>query len=112
MATTYNISAYNNDTFPGVNFTVTVNTVVLNLTDATIRMQVRKSRNETPILDLALGTGLTITDAAAGKFKIDEQIISGTPGMYYYDIEITLSGGDVKTYIKGTFTIVGDVTHV
>jgi|WetSurMetagenome_2_1015567.scaffolds.fasta_scaffold72096_4 hypothetical protein len=112
MATVYNISVYNNDTFSGVNFTVRVNLVALNLTGAAIRMQVRKNRNEAAIIDLALGTGLTITDAAAGKFRIDEQIFSGVPGTYQYDIEIILGDGDVKTYIKGNFIIIGDITHV
>jgi hypothetical protein len=111
MATKYDISVINNDTYPGVNFTVTVNTIALNLTDAEIRMQVRKTRDTAAVIDIAVGTGITITDVASGKFRIDEQIFSATPGNYQYDIEIILSSGEVKTYIKGSFTIIGDITH-
>lgn len=112
MASTYNITVYNNDTYAGTDFTVTVNDVALNLTGAAIRMQVRRTRNEPAIIDIDTDDGITITDAAAGKFSIDEQIFSGVPGVYLYDIQITLSDGTVKTYIKGNFTITGDITHV
>jgi len=109
---TYDIEVYNNDTYPGATFTVLVNGEVLDLTDSAIRMQVRKTRDEDAIIDLALGSGLTLTDAAAGKFAVDAQVFSCVPGRYLYDIEITLTSGEVKTYVKGYFKITGDVTHV
>lgn len=111
MATTYNITVYNNDTYAGCEFEVLVNGVALNLVGSAILMQVRKTRDTAAIIELELGTGLTLTTPAAGKFKIDEQIFSEVPGTYEYDIEITLATGEVKTYIKGLFTITGDISH-
>lgn len=111
MATTYNISVLNGDTYAGCNFTITVNSAALNLTGAAIKMQVRKQREEAVVLELSTGSGITITTAAEGKFKINEQVISCAVGVYLYDIQITLSGGNIKTYIKGTFTVLGDITY-
>ena len=110
MAETYDIEIYNNDTYTGCVFTIYVNSVLLDLTGATVQMQVRKTRNNTPIIDLSLGSGLTIVDVN-GKLAIDEQVFTGVPDEYLYDIQINLASGDIKTYIKGTFTIEGDITH-
>jgi hypothetical protein len=111
MASNYNITVYDNDTYPGVEFTITVNSIPLSLVDASIRMQVRQTRTEPAVIDISSGSGITITDAAAGKFKIDAQIFTGVPKTYLYDIEITLADNSVKTYIKGNFIILGDITH-
>lgn len=99
------------DTFEGVQFTVTVNSVALDLTGATIKMQVRKSPTSA-VIDTYTTTGghLTITNAAGGIFTFDEQIISLASAKYYYDIQITLADATVKTYISGYWTITQDIT--
>lgn len=33
------------------------------------------------------------------------------PGLYYYDIELTLDGGVVRTYIEGTLEVEKDVSQ-
>ena len=111
MQENYNITVYNNDTYEGCNFEVLVNELPLDLTSATIEMQVRINRNTDPVIDIDTASGITITDATAGKFKIDKQVFSAEPDIYEYDIQITLSGGEIKTYIKGRFIIEGDITH-
>lgn len=108
----HDIVVYNNDTFNGEIFTITVNKVALDLTGSSIRLQVRKTRDDSPVINLSLGSGLSLTDAPNGKFRIDNQIFSvTTPDVYEYDIEITLASGEVKTYIIGCFKIIGDVSH-
>ena len=54
--------------------------------------------------------GIVIVNATGGIFKIAKQVISVPAAIYVYDIQITLQGGDVYTYIKGHWTITQDVT--
>lgn len=102
------------DTFDEVPFELKVNTVVVNLTGAVIKMQLRKWDNLTNAalsLTSVSSAGITITDATAGKFKINSQIIDIDPYTYVYDIQITLSSGVVRTYVSGTFNIENDITR-
>jgi hypothetical protein len=102
------------DTFDEVAFQLKINNVAVNLTGATIRMQLRKSFTDT-VAALSLTTvssaGLTITNAAEGRFKINTQIIDIEVYNYLYDIQITLSSGVVKTYVQGSFNILNEVTR-
>jgi hypothetical protein len=111
MANSYDITTINNDTYDGVNFQIFVNSTELNLTSYTLKMQVKKKVGDTAIFTLTSTNGLTITDSTAGKFKINEQIFSGTPDNYIYDIQMTSTSGRVKTYISGNFILTGDVTN-
>jgi len=99
------------DTFIGTQFTVVVNEVPLDLTGASIKMILRKSAKAPASLTLEIGSGITVADAPGGVFNINEQIIDIPAFKYLYDIEITLSNGDVKTYIGGTFQILQDITY-
>jgi hypothetical protein len=100
------------DTWPGVSFTVIVNGEPLPLTGASIRMMLRNTSNAIKkTFTSEVDGGITITDGEDGDFQIDEQIIDIPAGRYKYDIEFTLANGDVKTYIKGTWTITQDITY-
>jgi hypothetical protein len=102
------------DTFSEVAFEIKKNTVAINLTGATIRMQLRKNYSDvTPTLSLtsAGSAGITITTAASGLFKINAQIIDIELYNYVYDIQFTLSTGEVRTYVKGGFNVTPEVTR-
>lgn len=106
------IEVMNNDTFDGLTITVEADFALPNLIDA--KMQVRKDRDTVPVIDLSVGNGITILNAVTREFQVDEQVFSAEPGDYLYDIQTTFSNGIetfIKTYIKGTFTILGDITH-
>ena len=120
------------DTFEAVNFQMLVNSVPLNLSGCTLRMQLKKeysgtgylylnsiytsdtssitADSSTPI-DLYSGGGITITNATSGLFKINKQIIDIEAGNYIYDIELDKPDGTVKTYISGNFLIINDITR-
>jgi hypothetical protein len=100
-------------TFKGAQFTMTVNESLSDLTGATIEMDVRKTYNADPVLELTTESsgGITLSDPANGEFQIDEQDITIDPGLYMYDIKITYSGGDIKTYVKGKWKITPKVTE-
>ena len=101
------------DTFEAVNFQMLVNTVPLNLTGATLRMQLRKEYGGVVFLSLTsvANAGITITTAASGLFKINKQIINLDAANYIYDIEFIKADGTIKTYISGNFSITNDVTR-
>lgn len=101
------------DTFIGVQFTLQVNAVLVDLTGASIRMHLKVDKNEgTPAtLMLQTGDGITITDAVNGEFQVDPQIIDCPANCYYYDIEIEFPDDTVKTYIEGEWTITQDITQ-
>ena len=109
-----NFSHIKSDTFDQVNFELKVNTVVKNLTGAVIRMQLRKTADDTtPALSLTSvgGAGITITSPTTGLFKINTQIIDIPVFDYEYDIEIAFADGTVKTYVSGIFSITQEITR-
>ena len=103
------------DTFDEVNFEVKINSVAVNLTGAVIKMQLRKDAYDhvtTPAISLTsvASAGITIVSPTLGKFKINSQVIDIPVYNYFYDIQITLASGVVKTYVNGFFDILIDVT--
>lgn len=108
-----NFSNTKGDTFDAVAFQLRINGVNVNLTGATIKMQLKQRYcNSTAVLSLtSVGSaGITITNAAAGQFRINEQIINIPVWNYVYDIQIQFADGSVKTYVKGNFNILEEVT--
>lgn len=108
-----NFSHIKGDTFDKVDFALIRNTLPLDLTNCTVRMQIKKECNGISILSFTTveSAGLTIIDAVGGLFKINKQIINIPEFNYIYDIEITFSNGDVKTWISGDFFVTCDVTR-
>jgi hypothetical protein len=56
-----------------------------------------------------IGNGITVIDAINGVFEIDSMVFQNA-STYKYDINIKFSDNSVKTYIKGSITIVNDIT--
>lgn len=108
---TYNFPTHtNNDTFNGIEFEVLLNAVAVDLTGATVKMQLKDASGK-PVSEFSTtNSKLEITDAVAGKFAFKKQIIAVSPMRYKYDIQITFLNGDRKTWIKGEWTISKDVT--
>jgi len=98
--TTFNQTTITGDTCEEVNFTVTVDAIPLDLTGAEITLTTNP-----PGINMSSDGGLTITDAAAGQFRIDAQIITAPAGNYTSFIKFFLANGTVKTYITGTWSV-------
>jgi len=109
----YNFTHIKGDTFEAVNFALLKNNVVINLTGATIRMQLRSECGGLIALSLTsvASAGITITNAAGGLFKINKQIINIASGNYLYDLEIVFADTTVKTWLSGEFLIECDITR-
>lgn len=108
-----NFTHIKGDTFEAVNFEILINGSPIDLTNCVLRMQLRKEYGGVIIKSFTTigGDGLTITNGTLGLFKINKQIIDVTAFSYLYDMELDYQNGDVKTYIKGNFTITNDVTR-
>jgi len=108
---------YKGDAFPEQLFQIEeeIDNVVTNmdLTGAVINMQLRVKAGENVFLNLTsvADAGITITDATAGEFKINSQIINIDARKYLYDLQITLPNEEVFTYIKGFFEVINDITR-
>ena len=114
IAGTYNIPTQTNgDTFDGVQFTVTKTidntTTPVDLTDCRIFSQIKDSRGIV-VRDMSIDNGITVTDAVNGVFQVDSFIVDLGIGTFVYDIQTIFPDGTVKTYVKGAFGVVQDVT--
>lgn len=106
------------DTFKGRKFIIeiydptTETTSPLDLTNASIRMQLRMNPTHPVKQELSTANGMMeITNPTGGEFIIKKQIIDFPPASYCYDMEITLADGTMTTYIGGVFPILQDVTR-
>ena len=97
-------------TFEAQTFTIQKNGSPLSLVGASIKMQLRKCYGTTVALELSNGSGITITNAAGGVFRINGQIINIEPAAYKYDIKITFADGTVEKWIKGEFKVIETIT--
>lgn len=108
---TWNKEIVKGDTFKGAQFEIIVNDAPKNLSGVSIKVQFRQySKFGTVVKTLEIGSGITVLNAASGTFKMDEFDVDFKVGKNYYDIEITESTGEVKTYLQGYFNVLQDVT--
>jgi hypothetical protein len=107
-----NFTHLKGDTFDKVDFSIKINNVILDLTGAIIKMQLKKTADSLASLSFTsvASAGITITNPTGGLFKINEQIIDIEVFNYSYDIQLTLANGVVKTYVSGTFNITKEIT--
>lgn len=100
------------DTFPGLEFIITRNSVVKDLTGSSITMTFLKGNSRSVSQVLTLGAGLTLTDPTNGIFEMDSiAVVDWEAGEYFYDMEIIYSDNEVKTPVEGTWKIVIDKTN-
>ena len=94
-----------------------INSNSVNLTGYTARMKVRtpNRRDKEPLISLtsAAGGGITL-GGSAGTIDIAISATSTAtlvPAKYTYDLELVSSSGAVTRLVKGTFTVVAEVTY-
>ena len=113
---TYNIKdIYSGDTWNGIpTITLQKNGVPIVIpNDALIYMQIKNDCEDTVAMQtLSTANGcISITDGANGTFRINPTIITIPGGSYVYDIQINFSPTLIKTYMRGTITVIQDVTE-
>ena len=83
----------------------------LNLTDYTVKSQMRKSYSSSVAYDFTA----TILDAATGKVRLQltpEQSETIPPGRWLYDVEITASDGSRTRVVEGIVTVTPQITKI
>jgi hypothetical protein len=109
-----NLEWYRGATVP---FTVTgtyENGSAVNLTGASIKMQLRDSSGTVALTLQTGGSGIVITTPASGIFTISPEAV-GTGSLsldivYSYDIKVTLADTTVTPWTRGTVTLIDKTT--
>ena len=106
----YNVQLWRGDTWAQT-FSVTANSVAVDLSGSTILIQVRTKPTSTDVvLELATGTSITIGGVGHNEITLNKKV-DITAGNYVYDMNVTFPSGLVKTYIWGTFLVQEDITR-
>ena len=80
--------------------------VPVDMTGNTPKIQVRRGSEKGKLMaTYQVGSGLSWVDQAAGHLRWTGGNISWGHGDFYYDLEITYSGGDIKTHVKGMIRV-------
>lgn len=105
------LKIYAGDTFNDV-WTLKLNGSPVDLTGATALMQFRGDANATSILfEMKTSDSTIVLGGAAGTITFNKVIPSNLPELFYYDFQITYSGGVVETLIGGEVEYSMDVSR-
>ena len=99
------------DTFLETEFGLELNDSPIDISAYAIKAEFRKDNNNGEVVHTAtVGNGITVINALQGEFKIDECLMPEEAGIYPYDIEFTLPGGQIRTYLFGVLDLTEDIT--
>jgi len=93
------------DTLEGFVITLTEDNVPMSLTNAAITMSIKMFSRATEAYQLSLGHGITIVNASAGIFQIDDTVINYPVGYYKYHITVRFANGETLTILQGAWEI-------
>lgn len=100
------------DTWRGLALTLSVNGSPMDLTGATVRMQMRKHPSAAATeYEWSTGNGTIVIDnPLLGALTVAKRNISGKDQLYF-DVQVTDATGDIRTVVSGTLPITQDVTR-
>jgi hypothetical protein len=107
---TVHLALYRGDDFGPWQITATVAAVPIDLTDYSIKAQIRQTQDATAILaDFVC----TITDGPNGVFTIemDDAQTADLPRSCKWDLQLTDTGFHTRTFMAGNVTVTPDVTR-
>lgn len=88
--------------------------VVINLTGATARMQVKNAAGTVVLTLQTGGLGIVLTAPTLGELTISpESVGTGTltlDNLLYYDLKVTLADTTVYPWFRGTITLIDKIT--
>ena len=103
-----------NDTYSGARYTLVNKTTenAIDVTGASVKIDFKETIDGSAVLTFSTTNGLiTIADGENGIIDIEPSVITLDEGTYIYDMQITFTDGTVKTYLKGDWTILPDITE-
>lgn len=107
----YNIQTYLDDTLD-MSFQFNDNADVpapIDLSTATLKMQVRKKPGDPVLFEATEADGITIGGVGNNIVTISK-ICDAPAGVYVWDLQATFASGIVRTYLAGSFTVTADIT--
>lgn len=111
LPATLNICRVRGDTFP-FSVTITQAGTPVNITGYTIVMTVDPSDEPADALANLFTTTAAITDGPNGvaTFTLTVGNANQAPGDYFHDMQLTDGGGAIRTFAKGTYQVLQDIT--
>jgi hypothetical protein len=116
---TYDLQEFiSGNTWQGIDsITITRNGSALDLTGAYAQMNVKfhldsplivqfNTNVTVPFLSAGYGAMTILAPASAGNLRIPPQIVSLPPANYIYSIRVTLSSGEVDTFVTGHWPVI------
>lgn len=102
---------YAGDTFDGLRMTLTRTedsiTTPIDLTGADVTFHLNYgAKGGKEVLNLSVGKGVTIENAAQGIFRIDPFKVPEDPGTYFYAVRVMFPADVVKTYVEGKMPVI------
>lgn len=83
----------------------------IDISTASIKADFKKSTTSPVAITFSTGNGgITITDGPNGEFKFNPVALNLDPDKYYYDLKVTFTSGEIKTFMSGTLTILAAYT--
>lgn len=111
MATTANIFIDAGANYSNIITVASASTASLNLTDYTVKSQIRKSYTSSTAYNFTS----SIYDAVSGKIRLEltsTQTSAIPPGRYLYDVEITSAAGNRTRVVEGIVTVTPEITQI
>lgn len=104
---TIRLYAVKGDTWDGASFTITKNGSALDLSGATIEMNLSDMNGN--LIDTLSTTDGDISITDTNEFSILPFIVSYTQDKLKFDIRFIFADSSIKTYIKGLFCLMEDI---
>jgi hypothetical protein len=103
---------YRGDTWTRTWEIISADGSAVDLTGATIRLQVRDT-NDAVVIEATTNNGYFTIDSNHGRIDMNVPYSSTniSPGNYKFDLEVTHANGIRRTYEQGTLIVLEDVTH-
>lgn len=106
----YTIQAYRNDTLQ-LTFTITDgSSIPIDLSTATMKMEVRTKPDGEIKLTLTEGDGLTVSGVGNNVVTVSKKVEISDGCRFFYDLQATFASGVVTTYVRGSFIVMEDIT--
>ncbi len=103
------------DTWDGINtITITSDESPINLENCEVFIHLKSAKNPASPLMYEFSTlknTISIVFAQAGIISIPSQTIDLPVGIYQYDLKILFPNGSIKTYLKGEWEILPNVSR-
>jgi hypothetical protein len=100
-----NLDYYRNDTAPGLNFVFTGIPAI-----TSVRMVIKSGEIAIKTFTTANESIVVAVDGQTTTITINSWTVDIEPISYFYDLEVTHTGGTIKTYFAGKIIVTKDVS--